>query len=165
MANCPCGSGKEYRECCEPLINGSIKPERAEQLMRARYTAHTNASIQYVLDTHHPDKRHEVDEAQTRAWAEKSEWLGIDIRHVADGEGKADTAEIEFIATYRDPKGLRQTHHELSEFRKKDGEWYFYDAKPPQIEQFRRDQPKVGRNEPCPCGSGKKFKKCCGKAA
>jgi hypothetical protein len=27
-----------------------------------------------------------------------------------------------------------------------------------------RDQPKVGRNEPCPCGSGKKFKKCCGKA-
>ncbi|MDT7520794.1 SEC-C metal-binding domain-containing protein [Rhodoferax sp. TBRC 17660] len=26
-------------------------------------------------------------------------------------------------------------------------------------------QPKVGRNEPCPCGSGKKFKKCCGAAA
>src|SRR5215210_2623246 len=28
-----------------------------------------------------------------------------------------------------------------------------------------RDQPKVGRNEPCPCGSGKKYKKCCGTAA
>jgi preprotein translocase subunit SecA len=28
---------------------------------------------------------------------------------------------------------------------------------------FRREQPKVGRNDPCPCGSGKKFKKCCGK--
>jgi len=28
---------------------------------------------------------------------------------------------------------------------------------------FRRTQPKVGRNEPCPCGSGKKFKKCCGR--
>jgi hypothetical protein len=27
-----------------------------------------------------------------------------------------------------------------------------------------RDQPKVGRNEPCPCGSGKKFKKCCGRS-
>jgi uncharacterized protein YecA (UPF0149 family) len=27
---------------------------------------------------------------------------------------------------------------------------------------FRRDNPKVGRNDPCPCGSGKKFKKCCG---
>ena len=29
----------------------------------------------------------------------------------------------------------------------------------------RRTQPKVGRNDPCPCGSGKKYKKCCGSAA
>jgi preprotein translocase subunit SecA len=33
----------------------------------------------------------------------------------------------------------------------------------PQINiTFRRDLPKVGRNDPCPCGSGKKYKKCCG---
>ena len=31
------------------------------------------------------------------------------------------------------------------------------------LQPIRRTQPKVGRNEPCPCGSGKKFKKCCGK--
>lgn len=30
-------------------------------------------------------------------------------------------------------------------------------------EPYRRNQPKVGRNEPCPCGSGKKFKRCCGR--
>jgi preprotein translocase subunit SecA len=30
---------------------------------------------------------------------------------------------------------------------------------------IKRDVPKVGRNEPCPCGSGKKFKQCCGKNA
>jgi preprotein translocase subunit SecA len=29
----------------------------------------------------------------------------------------------------------------------------------------RRDEPKVGRNDPCPCGSGKKYKKCHGAAA
>ena len=34
-------------------------------------------------------------------------------------------------------------------------------AKPPP---FVRDNRKVGRNEPCPCGSGKKFKQCCGRA-
>ena len=28
-------------------------------------------------------------------------------------------------------------------------------------ETFRREQPKVGRNDPCPCGSGKKYKNCC----
>ena len=27
----------------------------------------------------------------------------------------------------------------------------------------KRTGPKVGRNEPCPCGSGKKYKQCCGK--
>ena len=30
------------------------------------------------------------------------------------------------------------------------------------VRTVRREMPKVGRNEPCPCGSGKKFKKCCG---
>ncbi len=32
-------------------------------------------------------------------------------------------------------------------------------------ETYRREQPKVGRNDPCPCGSGKKYKNCCGKNA
>ncbi|MEM6580341.1 MAG: preprotein translocase subunit SecA [Pseudomonadota bacterium] len=34
---------------------------------------------------------------------------------------------------------------------------------PPTPRTFTREQPKVGRNEPCPCGSGKKYKQCCGK--
>lgn len=33
----------------------------------------------------------------------------------------------------------------------------------PTPQTFTRDQPKVGRNEPCPCGSGKKYKQCHGK--
>ena len=36
---------------------------------------------------------------------------------------------------------------------------------PQKVETFRRESPKVGRNDPCPCGSGKKHKKCCGRAA
>jgi len=34
---------------------------------------------------------------------------------------------------------------------------------PQKVETYRREQPKVGRNDPCPCGSGKKYKKCCGR--
>jgi uncharacterized protein YecA (UPF0149 family) len=34
-----------------------------------------------------------------------------------------------------------------------------------KVETFQRNQPKVGRNDPCPCGSGKKYKKCHGAAA
>lgn len=36
---------------------------------------------------------------------------------------------------------------------------YVYDGG----DTYRRMQPKVGRNDPCPCGSGKKYKKCCGR--
>ena len=32
-----------------------------------------------------------------------------------------------------------------------------------RVETYKREEPKVGRNDPCPCGSGKKYKKCCGK--
>jgi len=34
---------------------------------------------------------------------------------------------------------------------------------PPKVVTYRRDEPRIGRNDPCPCGSGKKYKKCCGK--
>jgi preprotein translocase subunit SecA len=37
-------------------------------------------------------------------------------------------------------------------------------GRPPKPETFKREMPKVGRNEPCPCGSGKKYKKCHGAA-
>ena len=35
-------------------------------------------------------------------------------------------------------------------------------AEPAKVKTITRDSPKVGRNDPCPCGSGKKYKKCCG---
>jgi hypothetical protein len=34
---------------------------------------------------------------------------------------------------------------------------------PEKVETFRRTEPHVGRNDPCPCGSGRKYKKCCGR--
>lgn len=35
---------------------------------------------------------------------------------------------------------------------------------PPPVETIRKEKEPVGRNDPCPCGSGKKYKKCCGKS-
>ncbi len=162
IAECPCGSGTDYPSCCEPIIDGSREPDQAVQLMRARYTAHTLADVDFIIASHHPDTRHEINESTTRDWAKNSQWLGIDIHSVTGGTHNDDKAEIEFVVSYRDSNGERQRHHEVSEFEKKDSKWYFKDAQTPKIEQFRRNQPKVGRNDPCSCGSGKKFKKCCG---
>ena len=37
-------------------------------------------------------------------------------------------------------------------------------ARKPRPAPFERESPKVGRNDPCPCGSGKKYKRCCGRS-
>ena len=56
--------------------------------------------------------------------------------------------------------GKEQTHHELSTFKKEGNEWFFVDGAL-RNNTIQRSSPKVGRNDPCPCGSGKKAKKCC----
>ncbi len=42
-------------------------------------------------------------------------------------------------------------------------EMYYNTSEEVKVETVRREQPKIGRNDPCPCGSGKKYKKCCGR--
>lgn len=156
---CPCGSGKSFGECCEPLVTGARAALTAEELMRSRYTAYTRAEIGYIHDTTHPDHRADFDEKGTREWAESSRWEGLEIVAIAGG-GPADAeGRVEFIARYRDAGG-RRTHHELAEFRKVDDAWYFTDGY--GIKPQPAVSAKVGRNDPCTCGSGKKYKKCCG---
>ncbi len=163
MTQCPCGSGSDLASCCARFIDGGEKVDTAEQLIRARYTAHTLANMAFILSSHHPASRTEIDEVATGRWASESEWLGLNIIDVDSSE--ADTTRIEFTARYRDADKQRHTHHEVGVFERYHGQWYFKDAEVPEIKQYRRDAPKQGRNEPCACGSGKKHKKCCGSAA
>ncbi len=144
MSVCHCGSGLDYTQCCEPIITGAVVAETAEKQLRARYSAFVVHEVPFIMSTVHPDKVKEYDERGIREWSEKSEWLGLEIR-ATDKGGAADTeGRIDF------------------EFRKQDGKWYFWDGHFVKPETVRREQPKVGRNDPCSCGSGKKFKKCCG---
>ncbi|MCB9061102.1 MAG: YchJ family protein [Halobacteriovoraceae bacterium] len=160
METCPCGSKKEYQNCCEPIINGTQLAKTAEACMRSRYTAFVKGEIDHIKNTFDPNSQNEFDSEETKNWSSKSQWQGLDILNVIDGMEKDETGQVEFIARYK-ISGLEQQHHELSEFKKIDDKWYFIDGK--EIKSpFKRSQPKVGRNDPCPCGSGKKFKKCCG---
>lgn len=165
MTDCPCGSDQPLIDCCAALIDQGRKAATAEQLMRARYTAHTQANIAFILRSHHPATRSDIDEASTAKWAQESDWLGLDIRHVDGGGEKDPTARIEFVARYRDGNGKRHDHAEIALFEKHNNEWFFKDAEVPKVSQFKRDAPKQGRNDPCACGSGRKFKKCCGAIA
>ncbi len=160
MNTCPCGSGVAYDDCCQPFISGERSAETAEQLMRARYSAYTNAAVDFLFDTTHPDHRKGYDHAGTKEWAESSEWLGLKILETSQG-GPEDTAgEVEFIARYRE-KEIAREHHELGHFKRKDGRWFFTNGtmvKPKPV-----TSQKIGRNAPCICGSGLKYKKCCGR--
>jgi SEC-C motif domain protein len=160
MNTCPCGSGKAYGDCCEPIINGTHPAQTAEQLMRARYSAHAVAQMDFIFESVHPDHRKGYDHQGTKEWAENSEWLGLEIIGAQEGGPEDETGQVEFIAHYRDG-GVIHDHHECAMFQRKDGVWLFTDGvrvrpKPLIVE-------KIGRNDPCKCGSGIKYKKCCGK--
>ena len=161
MSDCPCGSGQAYTECCEPLIKGEKTAETAEQLMRARYSAYAKVETDFLLDSLIPDNREDHDADDTRNWAENSEWHELEIVNSEAGGPEDSEGDVEFIANFT-YEGIKQSHHELAHFKKEDGTWYFDSGETIPPKPFVREAPKVGRNEPCPCGSGKKYKKCCG---
>ena len=160
MDPCPCGSGKPYEACCEPLIKGEQPADTAEALMRARYSAYAKAQVAFILETTHPSQRDQYTAEGIRRWARNSEWRGLTIIDTAKGSAADDTGTVEFVAEYSE-KGQRRRHHEIAQFQRHDHAWYFYDGQPPTPQTVVRQGPKVGRNDPCPCGSGRKFKKCC----
>ena len=162
MSECPCGSGKSFEECCAPCLDGTREPKTAEELLRARYSAFATHRMEYVRATTHPAQLAGYDEAGAESWSSQSEWQGLEIRRADKGGEEDDRGFVDFVARYRQG-GVPQEHHELSEFRKQDGKWYFWDATFVKPETVRREAPKVGRNDPCPCGSGKKYKHCCGR--
>jgi SEC-C motif-containing protein len=130
--------------------------------MRSRYTAYVKVETEYLFETVHPDKRNDQDAKTASDWAKSSVWHGLTIIGTDGGEENDEKGTVEFMAHYSQ-KGERTRHHEVATFTKMDdGKWYFEDGEGVKPTQFIRETAKIGRNEPCPCGSGKKYKKCCG---
>lgn len=173
--SCACGTGKKYSQCCEPYILGKNLPETAEALMRSRYTAYTVANVTYLKDTLAPESRKDFDADATKKWAEEAKWKKLTIMSTDKGTQEDERGIVEFCAAY-EFEGEDIQLHEVSRFRKsKEGQWYFVDGDAhshpggENIEEahsrpatFVRASAKIGRNDPCSCGSGKKYKKCCG---
>ncbi len=166
---CPCESNKNYDQCCEPYIEGKMPAPSPEALMRSRYSAYVKVRPPYLRETLAPESRGDFKESDVLDWAKQSEWLGLKIV-------KAEGNSVEFVAKYK-TQGKVLEHHEVSTFRKEGNRWYFVDGESHVHEEGKshedhvaktpvvRASPKLGRNDPCSCGSGKKFKKCCGAAA
>jgi len=160
MKNCYCGKPAEFEKCCAPYIKGTLKPSTAEELMRARYSAYVTGDIGFIESTHNPEKRDGLDIEATRQWASESEWLGLEILKTKQGGPDDAVGTVEFKASYSQNE-VSNVHHELSTFIKTEEKWYFDHGEIIPATVVREGE-KIGRNDPCPCGSGKKYKKCCG---
>ncbi len=161
---CPCGSGKPYGECCEPIIKGTKKASTAEALMRARYSSYVKQEIDFIIKTcEEGDKIAEIDRQATEDWSKNSTWHGLKIVRTEKGAESDEEGVVEFEATYTQ-KNIRDIHHETAYFKKINGDWMYSVGQMTPTTVVREGR-KIGRNEPCPCGSGKKYKNCCGRNA
>lgn len=145
--NCYCGSKKEFSECCEPFLKGSLKPLTPKELMRSRYTAYVLGDGKYIVNTAVKEQRYEDDIELIKEYSRSVTWLGLEII-------RSEKNIVEFKAYYKDANAIK-VQYEKSSFVQEDGMWLYREG-----ELFNS---KIERNKPCPCGSGKKYKKCCEK--
>ncbi|WP_394125021.1 YchJ family protein [Psychrobacter nivimaris] len=168
-----------YQDCCQPyhdtFYNGAFyndevdkadgtKAETAERLMRTRYSAFALVKPEYIVKTTVPAQQALLDVAAIESWAKETDWAGLEIVEHTPKLGKRH-AQVEFKAYFNakdnavDLAEKIQAHHELSTFVKvkskanQDALWYFLD---PTVAMT------VSQKQPCICGSGEKFKRCCG---
>jgi SEC-C motif domain protein len=161
MDACPCGSGRSFDDCCGPIIGGAAAAT-AEAQMRSRYSAFVRGNFDHLEGSLAPEARAKFNRSATEARAGGITWLGLDIRAATGGGAEDDTGTVEFAARFKEPGQEEELiHHELARFRREEGRWVYVEgAMNPKAKP--REVTKVGRNQLCPCGSGLKFKRCCG---
>lgn len=119
--------------------------------MRSRYSAYTLELIDYLVATTLPAQQAQLDRQAMTDWSHHSHWLGLTVEQ-EDAETTSDRAQVTFTVRWADPDGSQHSHRECSDFCRLGERWYFIDPNHPLT---------AGRNDPCPCGSGRKFKQCC----
>jgi SEC-C motif-containing protein len=153
---CPCGSGLLFGQCCGPLLAGHAAAATPEALMRSRYTAFQLRDADHLRDTWDPAKRPaKLDfEGDSRVWSK------LEIVSTLGGGEADERGVVEFKARFElgDDSYLI---HEVSRFHRLGGRWAYLDGSIAYHGKIAH-QGEPLRNAPCPCGSGKKYKKCCG---
>jgi SEC-C motif-containing protein len=131
--------------------------------MRARYTSYVTGDVAFLRTSATAAVQAEFDEEASRSWSAAAQWHGLEIIATEKGGAGDDDGVVEFRALYS-ANGEFCNHHEVSRFVREPDGWKFDDGELVPEKPVVREEPKIGRNDPCPCGSGKKYKKCCGRA-
>ena len=127
--------------------------------MRARYSAFVTHAIDFIVASTHSRTRKEIDLDFIREWSETSTWQGLEIFETK--QVNENKTFVSFEAHFTQG-GEERRHREKSVFERENGEWRFVTGDELKNPTVRYETPRPGRNDPCPCGSGKKYKKCHG---
>ncbi|MGV3344257.1 YchJ family metal-binding protein [Enterobacteriaceae bacterium LUAb1] len=148
---CPCCSGLQYNLCCQRYLSGEAYPHTPEKLMRSRYSAWYTKNANYLIATWHPQCHPQRFLDRITANFSDTEWQALNVISYAAGRNENE-GFVTFFASYSHPeKQQRGVVYERSRFLRENERWYYIDGIIPPL----------GRNDTCPCGSGKKYKKCC----
>ena len=156
---CPCCSQKNYIDCCDFYLSQNLHAPTPEALMRSRYTAFVRANIDYIAATMCGSALSQFSYDDSLQWARQSTWLRLEVLNTE--EINPTEAMVEFKAYYL-LSGIEKCLHEKSLFHFIDGKWFYVGSEQSrQVDKRAGAISKVGRNDPCSCGSGQKYKKCC----
>lgn len=150
---CYCCSGESFAQCCAPVLGGVAQANTPLALMRSRFTAYCVADFDYVLQTYSAARRNALTVAELANSAQGARWFALQAQ-----AGTEDLSEdqVEFWAFYFD-RAKPAVLHETSTFVLENGQWRYEDG----VIHDDTGPVKIGRNDLCPCLSGKKFKQCC----
>ena len=143
--SCPCGSGTIYQDCCRPLHQGQ-PASSPETLMRSRFSAFALQISSYLLDSWHPETRPKLLELDPN-----TEWKRLEILSTKSDNSRG---EVHFKATYYELDGWHLLE-ETSQFYLENNHWFYHSG------DYQPQALTPNRNDSCPCGSQRKYKKCC----
>lgn len=121
---CPCGSGQLFANCCEPIISGKKEALTAQELMRSRYTAFTQANVDYLMRSHSAKTRPIKERKSIEKWAKSVNWMRLTIIQTQAGDANDEIGYVEFKALYLE-NGKPQQIQEKSLFERENGNWVY----------------------------------------
>lgn len=129
-AECPCHSGKKYKQCCQPFHEERRKPA-PHQVMRARYAAYALQKASYIMKTTHPNSPHFNNNLQEwqqdiLEFCRATVFQSLKINQF-EHKQRSEIAFVTFTAVLRHIKEDKETVMiERSEFHLCDGEWLYF---------------------------------------
>lgn len=125
--------------------------------MRSRFSAHVAHDDVYLHHTYLPTAKLPFVEDND---SPRVAWTRLTV-HSHENGATPEIASVEFSAFYLGEDEAEHALQEKAEFRRINGEWFYTRVLRNGPAPLKASSPKVGRNDPCPCGSGKKYKHCC----